>query len=105
MSVCLVPSIHEFSWKLPVVGPMADELYVAVIAFYLSKLHQIVMQSWRRFAQTTQATAEANSHVHRSRTIRYQQDEATRLEGTRRQIEILRPHLWEPTFLSLHSPV
>lgn len=66
----------------------ADDLFVAAMSMYLNTLHNVVMQSWRQFSEATQATAENNAQEHRSREVRRTQEEASRLEGQRRQIAL-----------------
>jgi len=96
---------RKSSAEVPVGAPTSEDLFLVAMAFYLNGVHKIVIQSWRKFSETLQATAQANSRAHRVCTIRHQQQEGDRLEGERRQMKVLNHHLDNRTFVALYSSI
>src|ERR1700733_13096707 len=66
-----------------------DELFVPIMAFYLAQLHQLVMECWHRFAENQKEIAKANENNHRAHERKQSTEEAMRIEGQRRQSEVL----------------
>ena len=65
----------------------SHDLLILSVAMYF---HQVVIKSWAMFSESTEETAEKNTQDQRAREVRHGQVEAMRLEGQRRQIEVLR---------------
>jgi septal ring factor EnvC (AmiA/AmiB activator) len=66
----------------PIQDSKEDILFFASMAFYLSQVHQAIMDAWKQFSETNQAIAQENDAAHK---VRAQRD--SELEGQRKRIE------------------
>jgi hypothetical protein len=55
---------------------------------FFTLLHTVIMESWHRFREAQKSIAQESDHNHRVREKRKSEEEAIRLEGQRRQIDL-----------------
>lgn len=73
-------------------GLTSNDLFLIGFLFFLNQIHQSILDSWEKFQENQsdvrdqKETGERNREL-RTQEIRIQQEEATLIEGKRRQIE------------------
>lgn len=66
----------------------SQEVFLLAMFFYVSQLHEAVMDSWSRFRETQKVIRERRELQDRSREVHHRQEEVSRLEGEWRQEDL-----------------